>query len=86
MRKSIVAFFAVAALACLASCSKSDELKPEPAAAPVLLSTEPADGAVDLKGEKLTLKLTYDQNIKCNSLLTGKVAVDNDAVIDKINA
>lgn len=86
MKKSIFALFAAVSLFCVASCSKSEGPKPEPAAAPVLLSTEPADGTVDIEGEKLTVKLTYDQNIKCNSTLTGQVKIDNGAVIDRVNA
>lgn len=86
MKKSISVLFAAAAFLCVTSCSKSEDLKPEPVAAPVLLSTEPVDGAVDLTGEKLTVKLTYDQNIKCNSSLTGQIAIDNGAVIGKVNA
>ena len=86
MKKYLAALFAVAAFLLIAGCTKPEAESPEQAPAPVLLSTDPADGAVDLNGEHLAIKLTYDQNIKCRSSVEGQVSVDNGAVIEKINA
>ena len=86
MKKYIVAIFATASLLWIAGCTKPEAEKPEQAPAPVLLSTEPADGAVGLEGERVTVKLTYDQNIKCSSAAAKQITIDNDAVIEKVHA
>ena len=86
MKKYIVAIFATASLLWIAGCTKPEAEKPEQAPAPVLLSTEPADGAVGLEGERVTVKLTYDQNIKCSSATAKQITIDNDAVIEKVHA
>ena len=86
MKRFIAAIFAVAAFLWVAGCVKPESQKPQPSPAPVLISSEPADGAVDLEGENLAVKLTYDQNIKSRSSLEGQVTIDNGAAIEKINA
>ncbi|MCQ2155868.1 MAG: hypothetical protein MJY57_01515, partial [Bacteroidales bacterium] len=45
-----------------------------------------ADGTTDLEGTRLTVKLTYDQNIKSNSFVEGRISINNEAVIEKIYA
>ena len=83
---AILIFVATAFLVCFASCSKGEPVNPEPAAAPVLLKVYPADGSTDLEGEKLAVKFTYDQNIKCISDAPKQITIDNGAVIEKVNA
>ena len=83
--KKIALFISIVFLG-LTACNKAENPPTEPVEAPKLLSCNPADGTTGLTGEKLTGKLTYDQNIKCNSSLTGQVTIDNGAAIDKINA
>ena len=71
------------------ACSKPEgaaQEVPVEAPAPSLLSTDPADGAVDLVGESLVITLTYDQNIKCSTASAGRISIDNDASILKVNA
>ena len=77
---------AVAFVLCVVACSKNEPVDPVQVDAPVLLSTDPADGSADLEGEKLTVKFTYDQNIKCNGTAAKQIAIDNSAVIQKVNA
>ncbi len=83
--KKIALFISIVFLG-LTACNKAENPPTEPVEAPKLLSCNPADGTTGLTGEKLTVKLTYDQNIKCNSSLTGQVTIDNGAAIDKLNA
>lgn len=85
MKKILVSFVASLMLCGITCCSKPDE-DPLSSAAPVLLSCDPADGTVDVTGTVLTVKLTYDQSIKCNPSLEKMVTIDNEAVIQKINA
>ena len=51
-----------------------------------MVSSDPADGATDLTGDKLTLKLTFDQNVKCPPAQQKNVTIDGGATIDKVNA
>ena len=61
-------------------------MPPAPAAAaPQLTGTSPANNAVDLEGTTLSIKLTFDQNVKCPD--PSKVTVnDPSASISKVNA
>lgn len=76
----------IAATICLASCSKNEPVSSDPVKAPALLSVDPADGTTDIEGTSLTVKLTYDQNIKCNTAVEKQVNIDNGANVEKINA
>ncbi len=76
----------LAALLSAASCSGTEPAEPAETPAPVLLSADPADGTAELEGEKLTVRLTYDQNIHCSSAEAGRIIIDNDAVIEKVTA
>ena len=69
----------------LAGCQEPVDPVVEKVAGPKLVSSDPADGAKDLTGEKLTLVMTFDQNIKCPSAQREKITVDNGAVIDNVN-
>ena len=69
---------------CVIACSRQENDDPMPSPAPVLLSADPADGTTDLEGESLTVKLTYDQNIKCNFSAAERVSIDNEAAIEKL--
>ena len=55
-------------------------------AGPVLVSSVPADGEAELAGETLTLKLTFDQNIKCPSDQQSRITIDGGARVDKVLA
>lgn len=68
----------------LAGCGKEVD-PPDPVAAPQLVGTVPEDGAGELEGEMLTVKLTFDQNIKCALDKRELITVDNGAVISKVN-
>lgn len=85
--KKLLYSLTIAAI-CLASCSKSEPVSPSPdtVKAPVLLSIEPADGTADIEGTSLTVKLTYDQNIRTNPAVEKQVSIDNGASVEKLNA
>ncbi len=70
----------------LAAACQQDEpvIKNEPA--PQLVSTDPADGAAEITGKTLKVTFTFDQNIKCTTDHQGDITIDNEAVIDKVNA
>ena len=65
MRKLLYGFLALLML--VTGCSEKPPVVSVPVDAPVMVSSDPADGVTGLTGDKLTMKLTYDQNIKCPS-------------------
>ena len=70
----------------VAGCSEKPPVVSVPADAPVMVSSDPADGTTGLAGDKLTMKLTYDQNIKCPSDQQKNVRLEGGGSIDKVNA
>ena len=69
----------------VAGCQEeADPVKP--LAAPVLVSTDPAEGVTDLEGEKLTVTFTFNQGVKCPVAMQSKVTVDEGATVDRIYA
>ncbi len=68
----------------LTGCLKQErpvEMEKQPG--PKLVSSSPADGDSDLVGEVMTVKLDFDQNIKCPSDQQARITI-NDAVIGEI--
>ena len=55
-------------------------------AGPKLVSCDPADGTQGLTGGELTVKMTFDQNIKCPSDKQALISIDGEASIGNINA
>ena len=66
----------------VAGCRDIDPV--EPLAAPMLVSTDPADGSTELDAKPLTVTLTFNQSVKCLASGHSKVSLDGGAVIDKI--
>lgn len=78
-----IALLMIAAVA----CSTKQEGSTQKEAAPVFISSNPADGAVDVNfNEGLNVVLTYDQNINCLTSDQKLISVSGDATIGKINA
>ena len=74
------------ALLLLAACKPDPVVAPGKAAAPEFVSSAPVSGTTGLTGDKLTMKLTYDQNIKCPSDQQKNVRLEGGGTIDKVNA
>ena len=53
---------------------------------PDLVSADPANGAKDIKGDKLTIVLTFDQNIKCPPSQQVGISIDGGASIESVHA
>ena len=70
----------------LAACQEKEPEDVKLSEGPKLLSTDPANGTSEVKGEKLTLILTFDQNIKCPVQQQALVSIDGDARIESVNA
>ncbi len=70
----------------LAAACQQDEPVVENEPAPKLVSTDPANGAEDITGKTLKITLTFDQNIKCPTDQQSRISIDNEAVIEKVNA
>ena len=69
------------------SCGGNEDPEPvEEAAAPVLVSTSPEDGAGDITDASLAIVFKYDQNIKCTLEAQKGISIVGGAVIDKVNA
>ena len=70
----------------LAACKPDPVVAPGKDAAPEFVSSDPVSGTTGLTGDKLTMKLTYDQNIKCPSDQQKNVRLEGGGAIDKVNA
>ena len=84
--KAAKLLFSCAILLLAASCQKLDNPTYEPAAAPKLVSSDPANGATGLTGDALTLVLTFDMNVKCPSsasITAGEAKVGKVLAYDK---
>ena len=84
--KAAKLLFSCAILLLAASCQKPDNPTDEPAAAPKLVSSDPANGATGLTGDALTLVLTFDMNVKCPSsasITAGEANVGKVLAYDK---
>ncbi len=73
-------------LAVTAGCNKDKPDKSDSVDAPSLVACSPENGAQDLKGTALTIKLTFDRNVKSPSSKHSLVTIDNGASIDRIFA
>lgn len=54
--------------------------------APVLVSSDPEDGATGIVGDAIDLTMVFDRNVMCPTAQRELITVDNDAVIDGIEA
>lgn len=70
----------------LAGCQEKEEGPVKKVAGPKLVACEPADGTQGLTGSDLTVKMTFDQNIKCPSDKKALISIDGAASIDNVNA
>lgn len=68
------------------SCGGSGNDSPAEADAPVLVSTNPADGTGDLTGSSLSIVFTFDQSILCTNEGQKGITVDGGAAIEKVSA
>lgn len=69
------------------SCGEQGEGPDSPASkAPELVSSTTKDGETDIKGSKLDVVLTFDQNVMCPTNQQNLISIDNGANIDKVNA
>lgn len=86
--KGISKILALAAILAVAACEKPEENGGEQvnASAPVLLSSDPADGTKDILGSALEVTLIFDKNVLCTTENQKNVTIDQGAVIDEIDA
>ena len=70
----------------LAGCQEPVEPVVQKIAGPKLVSCDPANGAQGLTGSQLTVKMTFDQNIKCPSDKKVLISIDGEASIGNVNA
>lgn len=68
------------------SCDETPATEPYEADAPVLLSTDPANGTADVVGASLTVTFTFDQNIRCSLSDQSAITVDGGASVDGVSA
>ena len=69
------------------SCGNEIKNEPVPEAAPVFVSSVPADGADDIEYQmQLDVVLNYDQDIKCLTAGQELITIDNGAAIEKVHA
>lgn len=86
--KGISKILALAAILAVAACEKPEENGGGQvnASAPVLVSSDPADGTEDILGSALEVTLIFDKNVLCTTENQKNVTIDQGAVIDEIDA
>ena len=84
MKKIFLVLISIAVL--LAGCQEPVEPVVQKVAGPKLVSCNPADGTQGLTGSELTVKMTFDQNIKCPSDKQALITIDGEASVDNVNA
>ncbi|MBR2064332.1 MAG: Ig-like domain-containing protein [Bacteroidales bacterium] len=70
----------------MAGCQEEEGGPVQQLAGPELISCDPADGAQDLYGDALTVKMTFDQMIKCPSDKQKLVSIDGAATVESVTA
>ena len=74
-------------MALVFSCqSPEDDPVDRTAEPPVLVSSEPEDGATGIAGDAIDLTMVFDRNVLCPTAQRERITVDNGAVIDAIDA
>ena len=86
MNRTLARIFLATAFCCLVSCGEKPVEPETPEAAPVLVSSDPASGAVDVPVKTAAIVLTYDQNVKCPSALQAGITLSGGATVTKISA
>ena len=81
--KLLALFLALLAVAC--GGTDNPEPIPEEIAGPVLVSTDPADGATGLTGASLSIRFTFDQTIACTAEGQKGITVDGGAIISSVS-
>lgn len=82
-------FFTFATLLALTACGGDSDSGSTPSVemeAPVMISSTPANGAIDIPAGNLTIKMTYDQNITSPNNTHSSVSIDNGASITSVSA
>ena len=69
----------------LAGCQEPAEPVVEKIPGPKLVSSVPSDGEQDLYGSALTVKMTFDQSIKCPSDKKQLISIDGSAEVAGVN-
>ena len=54
--------------------------------APVLVSSDPEDGATGIVGDAIDLTMVFDRNVMCPTAQRERITVDNGATVDGIEA
>ena len=67
------------------ACTQTAEREQPKAAAPVLVSTSPENGASDIETGTISVVFTYDQNVKCSLVNLDRITVSGGATIVKKN-
>ena len=67
-------------------CQEKTADEVPPVDGPTLVSVDPEPYAKDIKGDNLTIILTFDQNIKCPLSQHSLITIDGNATIENINA
>lgn len=80
-----VLFSVLATVFLLAGCQEKDQGPVKMNPAPKLVSCNPSDGAQDLYGEALTVKMTFDQNVKCTSEKKHLISISGSASVESVS-
>lgn len=70
----------------LAGCQEKDQGPVKMNPAPKLVSCSPSDGAQDLYGGTLTVKMTFDQSVKCPSDRKNLISIGGSASVNSVSA
>ena len=73
------------ALAFIAGCREPEPVAPELADGPELVSSDPADGADDIRGDVISVTLTFNQNVMCPTSERERISIDSGAELSELN-
>lgn len=85
LRSILVRAAALLGVCCLFVATSCGEDEPDPSSsAPVLVSTDPADGLADYEGSSLTVKFTFDSAVTLSERGLSRIAVGEATVTDVV--
>ena len=84
MKRYFLGFLAFVLL--LAGCQEKDQGPVKMNPAPRLVSCNPSDGTQGLYGDALTVKMTFDQNVKCTSDKKHQISISGSASVESVSA
>ena len=79
-------FLLLTSVLLIAGCQSKEQGEAQKIAGPQLVSCDPSDGAENLVGEALTVKMLFDRSIRCPEDQKSRINVEGGASLGDIKA